>query len=742
MLTPVRFLNSSWKINLVLLLSSFLIYSYYFGDIFLHLNAVLSSNTLDSLKNYYTFVYHVRQDKEFLHFSGMNFPYGEHLVYTDCQPILTALLRLLPFTHPYLIGILHGLLFFSFIISPLFINKIFKILGLDRFTSFFLALGIALLAPQFVKINGGHYALAYGCIIPMAIYLLLSYVQQPRRKTLILIFLYNCFLFSLHPYLGFCGALFTFISLVTAAVLRRSELKFWATFLNAATSGLFPLLFFRLFMMLTDHHPDRPSEPFGSEVLIENIDSLLAPEFGPFQGLMEYLFPNRIVHYEGHSYLGFMTIVLTTLFIVLLPFSFRKMRPHKDIFGIFLASLVLLFLAFGLHNKLFSLLNIESLTFKQLRATSRFAWFFYYTLPFFVFPPLYHFFKTKLNAKRFQVVLSGASVLFLFVNLIEAHYFFKKDEASFWNCRNVFCEKYLNPEERQMVDKLHILQPQAIVPLPLFHGGSEFYDRLGFNNSMLPSMLYSSQSGVPILSSLMSRTSLRETENSLSLLNNYEGHRGVLENIGSGGFFILKTRDALLPDEERLLSKVNFFAHNDSLSFGFIDKVRFLSPQMDSLKITLDAGKNVLADSAGLVYIHQEDRKPFVSSAVEDYEHIYQLDSGKIQSGNYIVSLHYFYEQDTYRAIASDLIVTKTSLAGSEWFYILPLRYFSGYYRGYGVLERKIFLEKNYTYEFILKGNYKLHYRISDFMLRPEGKTVIIPEKNDSLINNFPTEND
>ena len=175
MLKQLRLLDTSWKTNLVLLVSSLFIYYCYFGHIFLHLNSILSSNTLDSLKNYYTYVYHIQTDQDFLHFSGMNFPYGEHIVYTDCQPILTFVLRLFPFTHNYLIGIMHGLLFSSFIISPLIINSIFKLSGIDRSTSFFLSLGLSLLAPQFVKINGGHFALASGWIRPTNIYYFLCF---------------------------------------------------------------------------------------------------------------------------------------------------------------------------------------------------------------------------------------------------------------------------------------------------------------------------------------------------------------------------------------------------------------------------------------------------------------------------------------------------------------------------------------------------------------------------------------
>src|SRR4051812_35207730 len=67
------------------------------------INEVLVSTSGDGIKNYFTFIYHAKNDPGILNFEGMNYPFGEHIVYTDCQPILSTLLRYLPFTHNYLV---------------------------------------------------------------------------------------------------------------------------------------------------------------------------------------------------------------------------------------------------------------------------------------------------------------------------------------------------------------------------------------------------------------------------------------------------------------------------------------------------------------------------------------------------------------------------------------------------------------------------------------------------------------
>ena len=160
---------------------------------------------------------------------------------------------------------------------------------------------------------------------------------------------------------------------------------------------------------------------------------------------------------------------------------------------------------------------------------------------------------------------------------------------------------------------------------------------------------------------------------------------------------------------------------------------------MDSTIITIDREKTYKRDSTNTVFIAKENRKPFIISAITDYETIFVLDSHKLKTGSYIVSFHYYFSERTYRSVATGLIITKTCGKDSEWQYNIPVRYLSGFYKGYGVFEYRIDLESKNKYEFILKGYSELYYKISDFMLRPENITVrTITEKKDTVFNNFP----
>lgn len=719
------------KTDLLLLLGSLLIYFGYFYPILLSPNSVLSSITLDSLKNYYTFAFHIKNDSNWLEFCGMNYPYGEHIVYTDCQPIFTFLLKLLPFTHSHVIGIMHCFLFFSFIITPLILLRIFRHFKLDDLTGALVALGITLLSPQFQKINAGHHALAYGFVIPLAFLLLLDYLKNKNNKTFVLLFSYNCLLFLLHPYHGFSVSLFTLGGMIVNDIITREAGNNWNKLLKAFALGIFPMILFKVFMSATDQHENRTTEPYGGPTMTENIDTLLAPVYGPFKNTLQSIFSNPTSHFEGHSYLGFFVIVLLLVFLVSLCVRFKKIAFKKEGLIILLPSLLLLFIAFGWHHTLLNVLNIKSAALNQFRATCRFSWFFYFALPVFLTTTLYH-------SYNFNGVRRIAAVLFLVFSFWEGHYFFKMDEGSFWKFRNVFNAKQLNEEERTVLQEIKNIAPQALLPLPLFHGGSEMYDRPGSNNSMIPSMIYSFHSGVPILSGLMSRTSITETEDYLQLLNFYKETKPAKEFLSDKDFLILKTKDPLLPAEEILAKKVNYFLRNDSLSIGKLPLKTLLERPTIEGAFHYDHSKLYAADSSEFVFIPTLPQKPFTSANMKDYEKIFVLDSHLVKSGKYVVSLRFHYQEKIYRTLSCNLIITRGYGSYYNWDHNVNIRYLSGFYKGYGIFEYQLLLDSASRYEFLLGGTEDQTYYISDFMIRPFERTVVTTEGKDTIINNYP----
>lgn len=727
-------LKSKFWQDVLLLIVSFGIYFLYFHHVFLHLNTLLSSITGDALKNYYTFLFHVKNDQGLLHFEGMNFPYGEHVVYTDCQPLLAILLKLLPFTHPYLIGILHALMFGSFIITPLLLKRIFLRLNLPVPEAMMLSIGIALLSPQFAKINGGHHGLAYGCVIPYCTLLLLQYLQDRTTKPLVLLLVFNSLLFLLHPYIGFGLSVFSFVSIALLGIHRSTSHRS-RVFLAALFTGVLPIVLFKLFMWVSDPHQNRTTEPYGNMALVENPSTILAPDFGPFQQALEFLLPAKVIHFEGHSYLGLMTILLGLTCLLLLPFKFRTLKIAPELLSLLVASFLLLMISFGYHSKLLSWLHVQSSSLNQFRAACRFAWFFYFICPIFLFAILYRNGMMREHQKGFKRFYTVICVLFLGMNVLEGHFYLKKDAAAFWKFRNFFNSSQLNASESRLIHSIDSLHAQVILPLPVFCVGSEMYDRVGGDNSMIPSMLLSYHCKLPVMSSWMSRTSMKETEHMLELLNPYKNDRPGLARLNTSPFLVLKTKDELLPDESRIDTKTRYFYTSDSLSLGVLnpDNLRNSATPADICDL------NNSCDSTRVLYIHSLDKKPFTNANMMDYETMFVLDSNRLKPGKYAVSLRYYYTAMNYKSLACNLIVSRRKGADYAWHYNFPMSVFSGFYNGFSVLERRINIEQGCSYEFFIKGGLDNTYHISDFLLREESVNVGEFKQNERIsTNNFP----
>ena len=732
---------NSLKTDLLLFAAGFGIYFFYFHHAFLNINSVLSSITDDSLKNYYTFLYHVKNDPSLLNFSGMNFPFGEHIVYTDGQPALAILLKALPFTHNYLIGILHSLIFLSFIVSPLILHRVFRRLDLPALPSAFLSLGITLLSPQFPRIYEGHYALAYACMIPFCMLLILRLFEARTAKRTLALFSYNLLIFFIHPYLALGLCVFSFLSVLIFALSQHQKETMILLGGRLFVAGILPIVLFKLTMLLSDTHVNRPTEPFGLDTSVTTAGSLLTPMASPFRSFLESVFHTNSGDFEGYCYLGLALICILLLCLIALPFVFKKVKLQKEALSLFIASLLLLFFAFGWHNNLMSLLHIHSATLNQFRAAGRFSWFFYYALPVLLFSSLYHSLKDRFNFRTLSVGLSVTAFLFFALNLTETGALIKLYEKDYWKDRNFFNTQLLSAAEKQAIADIEALKPQAIIPLPTYYIGSEIYDRVTGEHlafTLIPSVIFSYHTHTPVLSTMLSRSSISETEAGIDLLNSYKKDRAALAQLSDQPFVVIRTKTDLLPDEERLWQKITPLHAVDSVQIGMISHADFLKPVLDKKTVTIAPRNDQKPDSNAVVFVYDGDKPPFVFAKESDYDPIFNLDSGQVRGGRYISSLHYYYKNGSWRDVLFSFLVTKTKHGVSEWYQFVTIRTFSGFYKDYAVFEYPLTLEDSTTYGFFIKRSNDRNYKISDFMLRPEGTSVKVVSGRDTSYNNFP----
>jgi hypothetical protein len=731
--------NPSLLYRAGLLPVSFAVYFYLFFPQVLHFNSLLSSITGDSIKNYYTYIYHIRHDTDFLRFMGMNFPYGDHVIYADCQPLLTLVLRALPFTHGYAIGIMHWLIFLSYVVTPVIMYEIFRLRRMPHFASAASGLAVALLTPLFFKLHSGFYALMYNCFIPLAIYHLIRYFtqhgEQPRilTATALRLAAINTALFLIHPYTGFSVSLFCALVLLLHIIASFGNRR--RLFIHALVTGMLPILLFRVFMMLTDRETGRTTGPAFHEGLLANPASLLVPIFGPFSVILSQVFRSQPAGQDGVSYIGLFMIVVTALTLLVAPFAVKPRRGSPDL-ALSLACLLLLMFAFGYVFRLMDALHIALPAIRQFRAAGRFDVFTYFTLPVIILPLALAALE-RFRPQKSLKAIGLMAILFLALNAFEAVYLYRSGQEAFWKFRNFFSEKYLEPGEKEILSRLASARPQAIITLPAYLTGSEVIDRGNSNEAMIPSMMYSGLTGIPIIGSNLSRTPVYQSGELVNVLNPYKKTRDAVNRLNDSPLLVLKTTDELLPYEKRFASALSYFSSNDSLQFGFCRKRDlYIESSLPFQRYYND--RIFLSEKRDFLFLPGEERKPFTRSLMSDYEVIHVLQPNELSSGSYIASFHFWFRNLTFNGFACNLIMTRGEGERYEWFSNREIRKISGMYRDFAIYECEIQIAPDTKYEFILKGTSADPYHIRNFMLRKSGSLWIAGSGKDSSANNFP----
>jgi hypothetical protein len=109
----------------------------------------------DGIKSYLVPLYHIKFDKTFNHYDGMNYPYGENIVAADGLATISFPLKWLYNNGvdltDYLPKIIHFFLLFSFLIGVLYLYKIGLLLGLPFYIAAATSLTIAFLSPQLLR---------------------------------------------------------------------------------------------------------------------------------------------------------------------------------------------------------------------------------------------------------------------------------------------------------------------------------------------------------------------------------------------------------------------------------------------------------------------------------------------------------------------------------------------------------------------------------------------------------------
>ncbi len=531
----------------------------------------------DGAKNNFTYLYHALYGSGYW-FTGMNYPYGEHIVYTDGQPILSVLLtHFKHLTAGDSLAINWWLIDLTYVLSILFIYRILTHFRVGPPVAMVFAGLIAIFSPQLFRIQG-HYALAYTCIIPMVFYWFIQYHEQSKLRYCLYFFIMGCLTAFLHLY--YIAMMFIWV-----AGYAMGYLIFTRDALSQKVKHLLPLMLsiigvfalVGIVMKLTDPVTDRPVSPYNSfyETCTRSrqiITSVNSP-------VWEYVKSKRLIYTlanggEGYVYLG-LVILFTLAFAVVIGAVKSYKEKKLDIlvadtgfspvwlFTAFFALAIGMGIPFIWHVQWLDYLAV----FRQFRSLGRFSWIFYHIIAVYSVIVIYNGYKSLVAKKQ---LVAGIALLVITIGLwsYEAKgyidYSRYRSDYAMYNYEMIFSEKeqgwqsYLQDHHYKKEDF------QAVLSLPFYHVGTE---KLWVSGTTDWLNTLSTKAGLqlhlPIIDVMMSRSSWSQAFKQVRIAAGPYADKPLLRDIPSPKPFLLLRfdEDTLSPDQKYLLSAADYIGH-------------------------------------------------------------------------------------------------------------------------------------------------------------------------------------
>ncbi|MDX8338369.1 hypothetical protein SLH46_04180 [Draconibacterium sp. IB214405] len=553
----------SYKVKGIILTTilAFFVVFIFFGKIIQNPNEFCFSADGDGFKAYYGAMYHVQHDSTFMRMNGMNYPYGEMVFFTGCQPLVANAIKLFSTTifdiGDNVVGIMNLLMIFSIVIAALCMFLIFYELDVDWVFASVVAAGICMLSPQLARF-GGHFSLSWMFWIPLMLWLVIRFDKKPNYLRALVIGCVTFLAGAMHMYfIAFYGFI---IGLYLLGQLLHKNRKFGLLkgVIFFFIQYVFPVILFQLIISVNDPVTDRTAFPYGFWAYMGNPLGVFLPYGKPYSWVPRVITAFRHVSWESFAFIGMSALFG---FCIGVFYFFRKLFKKKNPFNItdqfisnilFWASFVALLFSFGLPFKF----GFESLVdqlgpLRQLRALARFSWLFFYMLNIVVFYSLYK-----------KIENSGKNLIWIGIGTIAILFLLYDGAWNTWiNSRSIQNEKPLltdvNNElpANKWVNEINPEDYQAILPLPYFHVGSENIWIESQQNTQELTMLASLKTGLPTTGVQLSRTSIGQTYKNYALVTEPLEPFKILSDLPSGKPFLLlfNRKHYATPEEERLI---------------------------------------------------------------------------------------------------------------------------------------------------------------------------------------------
>ncbi|MFC7666769.1 hypothetical protein ACFQT0_04550 [Hymenobacter humi] len=521
----------------------------------------------DGVQAYFTTSYYARYGA-WAHFSGMNYPEGDHINYTNMQPLLAGTMRLLELiglpVATYTVGITNLLALLGLALAP---GPLYLLLRRSRLPAWYAgitALLIAFLSPQVLRFSA-HLALSYVVFFPWLWYCIVRMQDEPRAARWYTIFAVSLTLMGfIVPYYVALGSLFL-LGHVLLLVLWQRRLGPLAW--RMAVAAIVPLLIMQGWLWLTDSVTDRPANPYGLLVYKATLTSVFLPVLAPLQPLWSRVVPLEMAEGEGWSYVGLATTI-TLVVSGLLALAALVVRRQRAAFvqcwaavpvhlrtGLWAATLLLLFsFAIPFRWESFAWLTDHAGPIKQFRALGRFAWPFYYVGGCYAAYCLYTVWERQVRrgAPRWQLVwlplvlLGWAGEAWINVDF-RASMIRDLTGASSLLDKDASISQQLSWVNRRPQEF------QAILSLPYFILGTDKLSLNGSEGSFYQSYNTAFVTGLPLLANHTTRASAGAALRHIQLLSSPLLPKELLAHLPSAKpFLVVVGNGPLSPAEQRI----------------------------------------------------------------------------------------------------------------------------------------------------------------------------------------------
>lgn len=526
----------------------------------------------DGIKNYFTPLHYILYG-DGLRFTGMNYPYGEHLAYCDAQPALTVWMhQLLNGNTEYAFNIIASinlLMLLSIPVAAIFLTKLFSLWKMPGHYSSVAAAAIALLSPQVFRMTG-HYALAYACFVPMVWYYASAWLQNKRWGDVIKLFLTLLIFGGLHAYYFALGAAFLLPVAVLYPLFRRREKKAWLHALLLALATILPLVIYSIWLQVTgaNEFSDRHSRPWGFFHYTATISSIFLPHQGMVKEWLDGFFPLKSNEFEGIAYVGTAAIIAWLAGLVLLRkwlYQDGETPPNAVIFTI--AGVTCLLVSMSFPFNVVPSAWIPGPVW-QFRALGRFAWAFYYV--FAAMGAWWLYLVAESFRKRGQSVVAMGLVIFMLILWLAEGLSAQKQVSSFVKEYGHSADKFLSGDNNyaQWLKEAgkNPEDFQAILSFPYFSMGSEeiYIERGG--SGLLEACKASVSLNLPIAQTFLGRSSMEQTLNVVQLMSHPLIPKKILGQLPNEKPFLLITSyESPFEDEKRIIAGSKLLFSRDEI---------------------------------------------------------------------------------------------------------------------------------------------------------------------------------